>query len=132
MSMGNQTMSNMQFNVPLDVDLDNLIDEMVANQNPAHLAELERERNEQLQFIRDQNKETEAQLFTEENKRNLEEIKQMNQMDLAEIIPVNNKKPKAAEAATEDSKNEEEKNDSPSKLAIVTEKADQVMIDTTG
>lgn len=55
MSMGNQTMSNMQFNVPLDVDLDNLIDELVANQNPAHLAELERERNEQLQFIRDQN-----------------------------------------------------------------------------
>ena len=54
-------------------------------------------------------------------------------MDLAEIIPANTKKPKAAaEAATEDSKNEEEKNDSPSKLAIVTEKADQVMIDTTG
>ena len=39
MSMGN-TMSNMNF-IPLDTDLDNLIDQMLSNANPGHLANLE-------------------------------------------------------------------------------------------
>ena len=39
MSMGN-TMSNMNF-IPLDTDLDNLIDQMLSNANPGHVANLE-------------------------------------------------------------------------------------------
>ena len=40
MSMSN-TMSNMNF-IPIDTDLDNLVEELLQNQNPHHVAELER------------------------------------------------------------------------------------------
>ena len=39
-AMGN-TMSQMNF-IPIDTDLDNLIDQMLINSNPNHMAELEK------------------------------------------------------------------------------------------
>ena len=86
MSMGHQTMSQMNF-LPLDTDLDNLIDQMLQNPNPLHQQELERQRNERLDAVRQENLDTEALLFTEENKQNLQELKQLNQINLAEILP---------------------------------------------
>ena len=66
MSMGN-TMTNMTF-IPIDTDLDMLLDQMISNKNPAQQAEQERQINERLEFVRQEQRETEAKLFTEENK----------------------------------------------------------------
>ena len=73
MSMTN-TMTNMNF-IPIDTDLDNLIDQMLQNQDPKRLAELERQRNEQLDQLRREQEENEKMIFTEENKRNIEDMK---------------------------------------------------------
>ena len=83
MSMGN-TMSNMNF-IPVDTDLDNLIDQMLLNQNPAHLAELERQRQERLEHVKREQAEDEALIYTEENKQNMEDMKQLNQIKFAQI-----------------------------------------------
>ena len=68
------TMTNMNF-IPIDTDLDNLIDQMLQNQDPKRLAELERQRNEQLDQLRREQEENEKMIFTEENKRNIEDMK---------------------------------------------------------
>lgn len=101
-AMGN-TMSQMNF-IPIDTDLDNLIDQMLINSNPNHMAELEKQRNERLDFVRQEQIEDEAMLFTEENKRNVQDIKQLNQINLAELIPA-----KAPVVAAIDAKGDQEK-----------------------
>ena len=53
--------------------------------------------------MRNEALEDEAMLFTEENKKNMEDIKALNQISLAELIPV--AKPAGA-AADEESKGE--------------------------
>lgn len=50
MSMSH-TMSQMNF-IPLDADLDNILDQMLQNQNPVHLAKLEKQRDEHMQMIK--------------------------------------------------------------------------------
>ena len=124
MSMSH-TMSNMNF-IPIDTDLDNLVEELLLNQNPNHVAELERQRNEQLAELKKVNEVTEAMIFTEENQRNVEELKQLTQLNLAEFI---SEKPKViaedgAKGKDEEIKVEEES----SKLQIVTDKTEVATI----
>ena len=129
------TMSNMNF-IPLDTDLDNLIDDMLLQQNPHHVAELQRQRDIQLEQIREQNEHTEAILFTEENKKNFEELRQLNQLNLTEIIPskeaaknnaVNKEEAQAEEEKKEECGDEETK---PVELQNETEKT-KIIIDTS-
>ena len=38
--------------IPLDADLDNIMDQLLQNQNPTHLAQMEKQRNEHMEMIK--------------------------------------------------------------------------------
>ena len=125
-------MSNMNF-IPVDTDLDNLLDQMLLQQNPQHLADLERQRNDRLEGIRAEQEATDGMLFTEENKRNVEDIRQLNQINLAEILPEKVAKKPDDSAIQEESKEESksaEKQAEASKLEIITTTSDSAQAAT--
>jgi len=41
-----------------------------------------------MEFVKEENRETEAMLFTEENKKNVEELKELNLISLTELLPL--------------------------------------------
>ena len=93
--------------IPVDTDLDNLIDQLIQNQNPTHLADMERQRKERLDLIRQEEQDTEAMIFTDENRQNMEEMKQLNQINLIEILAEKEESSAKVQAADEETKDQD-------------------------
>lgn len=87
---------------------------------------MEQQRNEQMELLKQEDQDVEEMIFTEENKRNLEDMKQLNQVNLTEIIP--EKQAEADSAGKADGGEEETKKEAPVEgsqttgLSIVTTK----------